>query len=106
MLIAHGSSPAGKLALSFHFIHDSYFRQEHLKLHTNIIHEGCKDYKCESCGKQFARTGDLNRHFQSVHDSNKNYKCESCDKSFSLAGTLKSHIQGVHERILSNCEGQ
>ena len=57
------------------------------------VHDGCKDYKCEFCGKLSTTAGHLKKHIHTIHEGNKEYKCESCGKSFSKAHILKKHIQ-------------
>ena len=68
-----------------------------MKKHIYTVHEGHKDYKCESCGKSFAEAGSLRKHIHRIHEGHKDHKCESCGKSFSQAGNLKIHIHTVHE---------
>ena len=34
---------------------------------------------------------------QTVHDGEKNFNCNSCDKIFAQSGDLKGHIQTIHE---------
>ena len=67
-----------------------------LKQHINLVHNGQKDYKCDSCGKAFSRANSLKIHIISVHNGQKDYKCESCGKSFPQGGNLKNHINAVH----------
>ena len=61
------------------------------------IHEGSKDYKCESCGKSFSGAPYLKKHIHTVHEGYKDFKCESCGKSFSQSSNLKKHIRTNHE---------
>ena len=68
-----------------------------MKIHLHTVHEGHKDYKCESCGKSFSQAGDLKKHIHTVHEGHKDYKCESCGKSFSQAGYLKIHNYRIHD---------
>ena len=37
------------------------------ELQNHVIHEGLKDYKCESCGKSFSQRGNLRNHIKKVH---------------------------------------
>ena len=59
--------------------------------------EGQRNYKCDSCGKSFTQSGDLNKHIKTLHEGQKNYKCDSCGKSFAQSGNLKIHIKTLHE---------
>ena len=43
-------------------------QSNNLTRHIKTIHEGHKDYKCDSCGKSFAQPGVLRRHTITVHD--------------------------------------
>ena len=67
-----------------------------MKIHINVVHNGQKDHKCDSCGKAFSYRGDLKKHKNSVHNGQKDHKCDSCGKSFSEAGNLKTHINSAH----------
>ena len=47
------------------------FHSEHvMKAHVKIKHEGCKDFKCETCGKLYdkGQKGNLYHHICSVHE--------------------------------------
>ena len=68
-----------------------------LKKHIHTVHEGHKDYKCDSCGKSFTTLHILEKHLHIVHDGYKDHKCEFCDQSFSQAGYLKTHINTIHQ---------
>ena len=37
-------------------------------------------------------TLDLKRHIKRIHEGHKDYKCDSCGKSFSVADDLKTHM--------------
>ena len=56
-----------------------------------------KIYKCESCGKSFRQSNNLNIHIKRIHEGQRNYKCDSCGKSFPESGKLKKHIKTIHE---------
>ena len=63
-----------------------------LKCTHSHIHEGNKDYKCDSCGKSFSEAGSLKTHLSTIHEDHKDHKCESCGKLFSQAGHLQRHL--------------
>ena len=65
--------------------------------HIQTIHEGSKDFKCDSCGKSFYSEGYLKKHIHTMHEGSKDFKCDSCDKSFYTEEYLKKHINRVHE---------
>ena len=75
----------------------SFTLGSNLKRHFRIVHEGQKDYKCVSCEKSFITRSHFKRHFQSVHEGRKEFKCDSCDKSFSRKDSFKRHLKDVHE---------
>ena len=52
------------------------------------LHEGHRDYKCNSCGKAFGYSQDLKIHIHTVHEGHRDHKCDSCDKSFTKAQKL------------------
>ena len=35
------------------------------------VHDGCKDYKCEFCGKLFTTAGHLKKHIHTIHEATK-----------------------------------
>ena len=48
--------------------------------HIKTVHEGDKDFKCESCGKLFTQANSLRGYTKTVHEGDKDFKCESCGK--------------------------
>ena len=44
-----------------------------------------------SVSKSFSSAQYLKKHIHIIHDGQKDFKCESCDKSFSEGGKLKKH---------------
>jgi hypothetical protein len=67
--------------------YSSYFKQD-LKLHSNIVHRGLREFKCEHCDKAFPRKDRLASHLTSFHIFN----CDTCDKSFPSKGLLSDHV--------------
>ena len=41
-------------------------------------------YKCDKCTRHFHKKGVLNWHMKKIHEGLKNFKCESCDTGFAL----------------------
>ena len=72
-------------------------RKPTLKRNIQTIHEGCEDFKCDSCDKSFCNAKYLKTHIQTIHEGHKDHKCESCDKSFTEVGSLKKHIYIIHK---------
>ena len=46
---------------------ENHFTQADFLRRHKIIHEGKKDFKCNSCGKLFTHVGDMKRHIKTVH---------------------------------------
>ena len=36
-----------------------------------------------TCGKLFSYAGNMRRHIKTVHEGDKDFKCDSCEKSFT-----------------------
>ena len=68
----------------------------------NKIHNSPKkDLKCDSCGKTFRKTGNLEEHINSVHIGQRDHKCDSCGRAFSSSQYLKKHKNAVHTSHLN-----
>ena len=65
------------------------------------IHEGPKEFICESCSKKFSRAQTLGRHIKRVHEHERctDNICDSCGKNFSSFHSLKHHVKKVHENV-------
>ena len=75
---------------------NSYGRGFELKNHINNVHENLK-LKCRFCDKMFATTR-LNAHIREIHGKPKQYNCDICQKSLKRRSELKRHIDVVHEK--------
>ena len=76
-----------------------------MKKHTiHIVHEECKDYKCESCGESFSDNSNLITHRKTVHKKQRKQNCEICGKSLFRISYLANqhlncHLEAVREKI-------
>ncbi|KAI9197477.1 uncharacterized protein BJ171DRAFT_428056 [Polychytrium aggregatum] len=70
----------------------AFSRQFNLKAHKKT-HEDCRDrpFECPICNQRFFRNHDLTRH-STVHTKVKEWKCESCDKEFTRKDALARHV--------------
>ena len=75
----------------------NYFEKlfTHVRRHIKTVHEGCNDFKCESCEKSFTQADSLRGHIKSIHEGQKDFKCDSCGKLFTCAGNMRRHIKTV-----------
>ena len=64
-----------------------------------LIHSGEGLFKCQDCGKEFAKINRYNAH-QMSHNPR---PCPSCEKKYRSHSALRSHIDSVHENISSIC---
>ena len=94
----------------------SFSSAQYLKIHIHTVHEGHKDYKCESCGKSFTQLCTLKKH--SAHGKEclktrlkkhkKKIKCiiNNCPDSFDTISELREHKKDKHadDKKDFNCE--
>ena len=46
---------------------------------SESVHEGCKNFKCESCGKSLTQG-----YIKIINEGHKDFKCDSCSKIFLM----------------------
>ena len=46
-----------------------FVKSVHLNTHIKILHEGKRNYKCDSCGKSVTRLGSLKKHIKQIHEA-------------------------------------
>ena len=78
------------------------FTCENVDSEPNESPEKAKKFKCETCGKAFARSEHLKRHISCVHEGQKNHKCHLCEKAFTRSDRLKHHISSVHNDFIDD----
>ena len=49
-----------------------------------------------TCEKAFSQAWILKQHINSVHNGQKDYKCDTCGKAYFEARNLKIHINSIH----------
>ena len=57
---------------------------------------GKSAFKCQECGKTFARNSKLKRHVDATHGGMK-HKCQQCPKEYNQIDNLKTHVKITHE---------
>ncbi|CAH02081.1 Pzf1p [Kluyveromyces lactis] len=68
----------------------SFTRPSLLTEHQLTVHHGIKPFKCDTCGKEFAKKSHLNRHMFS-HTDDKPFTCSICGKGVTTRQQLKRH---------------
>ena len=58
-----------------------------------------KNHICNTCGKTYNKTAQLNQHIRSTHLNEKPHECPTCGKCFARKEKLKDHIL-IHTGIL------
>ena len=43
------------------------------------VHKEPKVHKCDPCGKLFTATSSLRRHIKIIHEGRKDFNCDSCE---------------------------
>ena len=94
------SDPGNSIDFLFKWNHTQisnvkFVKSVHLNTHIKILHEGKRNYKCDSCGKLCATSGNLKSHIKIIHEKQRNH-CDSCGKSFATLAYLNIHIKRVH----------
>jgi uncharacterized C2H2 Zn-finger protein len=70
--------------------YSTYDRQT-LEIHSNCVHLGKKDYKCDHCDKSFSVKRSLVVHVNRIHTKMKSYSCELCSYTSYAKSDLKVH---------------
>jgi uncharacterized C2H2 Zn-finger protein len=63
-----------------------------------IVHENCKNFKCEYCDKAFYKETKLNEHVAVRHTREFLFKCRvpGCGREFRAEGNWKMHERKAH----------
>ena len=76
-----------------------------MQKHKRLIHEGIKNFRCETCGKRFSSKGLLINH-TALHTGVRAFPCKYCAKSFRTGDTHRCHEKKCQDRLqIYNSEG-
>ena len=74
-----------------------------LTYHIKCVHEGLKEYVCDTCGQPFGMKKSLKRHIETIHEGRK-YYCDFCNKQFNFKSALYRHLHQHKETLNLKCE--
>ena len=63
-----------------------------------------KNYKCNTCDKDFGQQSSLNLHDRIVHQKSMEIKCNYCDKMSISPSTLEFHVKSMHANQTYLCK--
>ena len=67
--------------------------------HGPSVDERKKSWPCDKCDKGFTKENGLKRHIEVVHEGKKRFKCIKCDHNFGYNSELKRHMDVGHAGI-------
>ena len=66
------------------------------------VHEGKKNFRCDTCNASFSQKKGWNRHKPSFHEGKNPFECTICDTSFAYKHQMNGHIAPIQGRTLSS----
>ena len=84
--------PAVKKVTKLNFKFSSYTKCGHLSIFIMLLYTLCLYYK------SFKKQDTLRRHISIVHEGAKPFQCDICDSTFTEKSKLKRHVASVHDR--------
>lgn len=93
----------------FCLIDSSFSNETYMKNHVKAVHSKQKRFRCEVCGKTFARKAELQNHTM-IHTRDRPFVCKVCNKTFNQKSNLKTHVRTTHndekQYKCTECEDQ